>query len=287
VGRDTPPTSPTTTKERIKTTHLLRCLRRSLVRQRPTCHRHVGLHASALSPRRLASGPFLFVPQNKVKFRGQNHLSRFAAGFTLIEIMVTIALIAFMVTIALPKISNKNNEIKATVRKLASMTRELRSRAKLQNATYRLVIDMAEEDGHPRHTYYVEKGAGNIVNNYDPKSPPKNLAEQESEAKKAKEHGDELPPPDFVPDAHFSKGPVDLPKGLEFESVELNNLDAPVTTGVVYIHFLPSGFSDEAAIHLKQGEKAHWTLYTQPFTGRMEIMDKFMALKDLRQTDQK
>jgi hypothetical protein len=100
--------------------------------------------------------------------------------------------------------------------------------------------------------------------------------------KKAKEKGETLPVPDFMPDTHITKEPIQLPGDLEFESVELNNLDEPIKQGVVYIHFLPTGFADEAAIHLKRGDKVKWTLYTQPFTGRMEILTEYKSLKDLR-----
>ncbi|HXE42083.1 MAG TPA: hypothetical protein VN516_03575, partial [Candidatus Baltobacteraceae bacterium] len=126
------------------------------------------------------------------------------------------------------------------------------------------------------------KGSGNILNDYDPESPPKNPAEQEQAQKRAKEHDEKLPPPQFVIDQAITRKPVVLPGGLALKSVELSNLDEPVTKGVVYIHFLPSGFADEAAIHLELG-KNKWTLVTQPFTGRMVILPENKSLKDLQE----
>lgn len=39
------------------------------------------------------------------------------AGFTLIEVMVTVAIIAIIAAMVLPKISNRNNELRSMVRK--------------------------------------------------------------------------------------------------------------------------------------------------------------------------
>jgi hypothetical protein len=179
---------------------------------------------------------------------------------------------------ALPRLNNKNNELRATVRKLAVLSRELKAHAKLQNATYRLVINMVEEDRKPKHQYWVERAAGEILNDYDPKDPPK-LPDPNKELTDEEK---KEPPPPFAPDTRLMKKPETLPDGLLFESVELGSIEGPVSSGLVYIHYLPSGFADEAAIHLKQGDKLKWTLAIDPITGRVDIIDEFRSLKDLR-----
>lgn len=204
-------------------------------------------------------------------------------GFTLLEVIITVAIIAAVVTMALPRLGGRSNEIRATVRKLAVLSRDLRSRAKLNNATYRLVINMQETEDTAKaedrkYTYWVERAQGEILNNYDPENPP-----QLEDKNKDEDTGDEKPPPPpFVPDPKVMKKPEELPGDLIFESVELATVDEPITSGLVYIHYLPTGFVDEAAIHLKRGDKIAWTLAIEPLTGRMDIIDENRKLEDLR-----
>ena len=195
--------------------------------------------------------------------------------------MIAITIVAFVVAIVLPKINNNDNKTKAIIRKLSTLSRELRFRAKLQNATYRLVFDMETDgDDHPVDSYWVEKASGNVLNDYNPKSPPKNPAKLAQERKDAKKQDKKLPPPRFTMDTSIMRKPIVFPSKLVLKSVELSTLDNPVTKGVVYIHFLPSGFADEAAVHI-QLEKNKWTLVTQPFTGQMVILPENKSLKDL------
>lgn len=213
--------------------------------------------------------------------------SAHSRGFTLIEILITIAIIAFVVAMTLPRISNKNNDLRSQVRRLTTLSRELHSRAQLQNATYRLVIDMqgGEDDNDNMNpdgskkarsvTYWVERGNGSIVNSYDAKNPPKAPKPDDK-----KEEG--APPPAFSPDPTIMKAKKQLEKGLDITSVELARIDRPVSVGTIYIHYLPSGYVDEAVIHLQLSEKIQWSLATEPLTGRMDIIPENRSLKDLQ-----
>ncbi len=208
-------------------------------------------------------------------------------GFTLLEVIITVTIIAAVVTMVLPRIGGRSNEVRATVRKLAVLSRDLRSRAKLNNATYRLVIALSDEEGEEadkkkKQTYWVERAQGEVLNNYDPKDPPKLQSKEDKEKENERDADDKSPPPPFAPDPQVMKKPDELPADLMFESVELVNVKEPITTGIVYIHFLPNGYTDEAAIHLKRGEKVAWTLAIDPLTGRMDILDEFRKLEDLR-----
>lgn len=181
---------------------------------------------------------------------------------------------------ALPRLGGRSNEIKSAVRKLAVLSRDLRSRAKLNNATYRLVIDMGDDestdgnDGKIKTTLWVERAQGEILNDYDPKNPPK-LPKKENE-------DEDAPAPIFSPDSKVLKKPLELPAGLIVESVELAIDKDPITSGRVYIHYLPTGFVDEAAIHLKNGKTIFWTLAIEPLTGRMDIINENRRLEDLQ-----
>lgn len=213
-----------------------------------------------------------------------SHQTTDPSGFTLLEVIITVAIIAAIVAMAFPRLGGRNSEIKSTVRKLAILSRDLRSRAKLNNATYRLVIDMGDSESASTNnnkiktTYWVERAQGEVLNDYDPKNPPKLPSKDETKEKKE----DEELPSLFSPDPKIFKKPQELPPGLIIESVELVSAEDPITSGLVYIYYLPTGFVDEAAIHLKHGEKIAWTLATEPLTGRMDIVNENRKLEDLK-----
>jgi general secretion pathway protein H len=197
-------------------------------------------------------------------------------GLTLLEIVIVVAMIAFMATLAIPKLGGQKAKIQATVRKLAIVSRDIKYRAKLQNATYRLAIQMAppesENEEGLKHQFWVEKAPGSVVPDRD----------EETEEKEE----DENAPPDpkaFARDTQIMKEPEELPRGMTFSRVEFSGLDAPIESGVAYIYYLPEGFVNESAIHIEYEEKLKWTVAIQPLTGKADIFDKDVPLRELRQ----
>lgn len=192
-------------------------------------------------------------------------------GFTLLELMVVIAIIAASVTIVLPRIGNRNNQLRATLRNLTVVSRELHSKAKLFQVTYRLVIDMKEDpSGKTVQQYWVEKGNG--------PTPIKISADRIEKDK----DGKEVRVSDFKIDTSTTKEPKSLPTGLSFEFVELSRAPEPIKTGRAYIHYLPQGLVEEAAIHLKTDRGQKYTISIHPLTGRAELISNETSLKEIR-----
>ena len=80
-------------------------------------------------------------------------------GFTLIEIMIVVAIIAAVLAIGGPKLFNTKNQMRSAVRRLAVTTRDMRNVARLKNSTVRLVIDMSSPK---THKYIIESAPGTI-----------------------------------------------------------------------------------------------------------------------------
>lgn len=200
-------------------------------------------------------------------------------GFTLIEVMVVLAIIAGIVALVLPRIGNRNNQMKAVVRKMSVLSRELHTRARLNGATYRLVIDMKQgADSADAQTYAVEKSTQKILLN------PKEEEILKKELSKAATSGDEISEGSkdgFEPDPKVLKKPVELPGVLKFVSVEKVGFKQPVTTGKVYITYFPQGLGEEAVIHLKAGENLNWTIAIHPLTGEAEVATRFVSLDEV------
>lgn len=187
-------------------------------------------------------------------------------GFTLIEIMIVLAIMAALITVGAPRLL-KNNEgnIKAVARNFIVLSKELRNKARLTNSTYRLAISMEADE--PK--YWVERANG--PQPVDPES-----------YEKEKETGEDAPPPLFQIDKSLLKKEKELPGGLRFASVETVNMKSPMTSGIAYIHFFPEGFVEASAVQITNGNNLTWTLVFNPLTGQADIIEKASSLKDVQ-----
>lgn len=191
--------------------------------------------------------------------------------------MVT-AIIAGAIAMAMPYITNRNSQTKSFLRKMTVASRELHTRAKLTGSAYRLVIEIPEVvdvNKPPEQKIWVERANGKVV-----------LSEKEEE--RAKEREDEREedrkkdPRGFERDEAMSKKIPELPSGIRIEKVELSRMKTAVNGGKAFIHYLPQGLVDEAAIHIKGTGTQAWTIAIHPLTGRAELISKPISLKEIK-----
>jgi prepilin-type N-terminal cleavage/methylation domain-containing protein len=200
-------------------------------------------------------------------------------GFTLMELMIVIAIIAGVVSLAMPYVTNKNSQTRAILRELTVLSRELHTRAKLQGVVYRLVIDLGEDGSGGKRstqTFWVERASGKTVLGPSEEEDAFKRA-QETDEKKRKD------PRGFEEDHSMVKKHRELPAGLSFEKIELSRVKDPVTHGKAFIHYLPAGLVDEAAIHIKGVKEAAWTIAIHPLTGKAELISKNLRLQEIKE----
>ncbi len=194
------------------------------------------------------------------------------AGFTLIEIMIVIAIIAGIIAVGAPKLFSTSSAMRTAVRKLAVMTREVRNNSRLYNVTSRIVINIDAEKGHQ---YTVESAEGNaplLSEDQQKELDDLTAAQREGEGVKTK----------FSQDSRVLKGAVSLPKGLFFDGIEFGSRQKEVTEGTAMIHFFPRGLAEEVAIHLSDKKSLNWTITINPLTGRADVYERKISLKELR-----
>ncbi len=198
--------------------------------------------------------------------------ARTSSGFTLLEILIVLAIIASMMTWGAGKIRKPDNNIKFIARKFSVLGKEIRNRARLQHVTYRLVLQMDGE--HQR--YWVEKAPGPLL------IDPKTLYEKTD--KKDKNQDDKKPKkPGFEVDKSFFKKEKELPPGMYFGSVETISQDSPRTDGEAYVHFFAEGLVESSAIQITDKKKLTWTILFNPITGQADIVPSAVSLRDARQ----
>ena len=74
--------------------------------------------------------------------------------------MVVILIMGGVLALGGTRLFNPNENRRSQVRKIAIQTKELRTAARLQHATFRLVFDLNDEKGH---SYWVESANGQAL----------------------------------------------------------------------------------------------------------------------------
>ncbi len=193
-------------------------------------------------------------------------------GFTLIEIMVVMLIMAGVLAFGGTRIFNPNENRRSQVRKIAVQTKELRTAARLQNATFRMVFSMDDENGHK---YWVESASGHTLQlSEDQEKELEQLTEIQREgANQGKSK--------FTADKKLGKE-VKLTGDLVIEGVEISGRSKETTSGLAYVHFFPAGLSDEALIKIGDRQNQHWTIKIHPLTGSATILNRNASFKDLQ-----
>ncbi len=196
-------------------------------------------------------------------------------GFTLIEVMITVAIMGTVMAIGVPRLFKTQDNIRAVTRKFLVMAKEIRNKARLNNSTYRLVIHIDPKES----SYRVERANGAQL--IDPAMMTTEGRQKAEDAARDKTEG--KPPPLFQPDSSVLKGEKTLAGTLRFVSLETLNMSSPQTEGDAYIYFFPQGFVDAAALQISTGNGTNiWTLIFNPLTGQADVIEKASALKDVQ-----
>lgn len=196
-------------------------------------------------------------------------MARFARGFTLIEILVVIALAAIITAFVIPSVSSYFQvSINSATREIGTTVKEAYNSTVLTGRVYRITYDLKENQ------YWVESG------------PPNVLLDTAATLKKAEEdsmhHTDEdKPKPDsFSMDRTITRSKVSLPRGVTFEDVITQQSPTPIKNGLAYTHFFPHGITEQTIIHLKDSSTHHASLVISPLVGNTDVYDRYISLEE-------
>lgn len=185
-------------------------------------------------------------------------------GFTLIEVMIVIAIIAAIFAIGLPLFRKPEKNIKDVARELKVLSREIRHYARIKSSTYRLAFKMG-----PEGSFWVEASSGQAL-----------ILSEENEKKLKELNEKDRPSSGFQRVDRPLKKEKALPAGVSFTKFETTYRQDPITSGIAYIHFSPEGLVEQSAIQISTDKNVTWTLLFNPLTGQADIVDKAMSLKD-------
>ena len=213
--------------------------------------------------------------RSEVDVRGRNIRAERTAsgGFTLIEVMVVVIIMAGVATFAISRFNRTNSRIKEAVRHITVLSRDLHNSARIYNRTYRMVFHMDKEQGY---AIWVESAPKGIL-------LTKDAFHEDIKKKEEQKKGDEKKPPSqFGMDTQILEIPLAIPSPIFIKDVEIDGFDQPFSAGKAYLYFVTGGLTQEAAIHLTDGKDLNWTIAIHPITGQAQILTELRALKDLR-----
>ena len=195
-------------------------------------------------------------------------LLRTSKGFTLIEILIVLALIAGLATYTVTKLSS-GDQVRAAVRRLTVITKQAQTNARLSGLVHRMVFDLSADEKKP-HTYWVERATQ--------KDLTLTLSDEGDEDKKEDEATSAT---GFEMDEKTTKKPEELPGNFYFEDIEFSEKNK-VTQGKGYVYFFPQGLVTKAAIHLTNKKAIKWTIILNPLTGVGTVLTEYKTLKDIQ-----
>ena len=161
-------------------------------------------------------------------------------GFTLLELTVVLFIVGLLIATIVPHLGNVGGaRLDATAKRLAAVVRYLAGEAALQNRPYRLNYDL------DKHTYWVTT----LV---------------------ATQDGAE-----FQEDLSLLSRTVQLPPAITFADVQAPGVGR-VSTGHIYTHFLPQGYTDPTLIHLRDQYSRVVTVLIPSLTGEARIYEGYV-----------
>ena len=187
-------------------------------------------------------------------------------GFTLIEILVVIAVLAAIVGIGTPTIKNVlRSNLKSSAFQIASLSKFAYDSAVVRGKVHRLVFDF---DGR---TYKLEVAGSDDT-----------LVEEEDE-ENIKDSDETAKTEDQKPKA-FYDFPGDIGKehklssGVEFDSVENLNTKKKYTEETAYVYFFPQGATEDVIIRLngKKSRTGFYSIKLNPLNGKAKIEGRYL-----------
>ncbi|MBE8162503.1 MAG: prepilin-type N-terminal cleavage/methylation domain-containing protein [Bdellovibrionaceae bacterium] len=186
-------------------------------------------------------------------------------AFSLLEVMIVLAILASIASLAIPQLSSQNYSRKGFFRKLIALDKQLRSLAQLQNRTYRINFQVNPLSKKSTTLFWVDYKSGQETITPNKNTNSKNLSAFLSEWTMAKK---------------ILKKKQKLPHLLEIVNIQLEGFKKPLQSGLISIYFFPQGVTQKAVIHFSENKKQKWSFVVHTFISKNNLLTKHISFKE-------
>lgn len=193
-------------------------------------------------------------------------------GFTLIELMIVVAILALVTMIAIPSISTTFRfSVKSAAREISTLIKDAANSAQVTGRIHRIAYDVEHDQ------YWVESSSEGA------------LLESEESRKVERERGGSLFDRDedkkkespFRQEKMLTKNKRALPIGVKFKNIYTELSEEPITKGIAYTHIFPQGLSEKSLIHLEDNSKNEVSLVVSNLLARCTIDGRYLEYKEV------
>jgi general secretion pathway protein H len=197
---------------------------------------------------------------------------------TLLEIGIALAIAAGVMALAIPAISNVARvQLRQKSGQLAGGIRSLYGASAVAGRTCRLVMDLDAA------AYWSECAQGSVrlaTEGERARNGARETTRDEDLLATAARRGDAISEEERTRAELLRKGAftqsTDIPKtelggSVRFADVWISHQPERYVSGKAFLYFWPSGLTEAAAVHLKQGDDVN-TLLVAPLTGKVRIV---------------
>lgn len=188
--------------------------------------------------------------------------SRNTRGYTLIELLLVVALVTIITTLALPTVSSYFKiSLNSATRELASIVKEAYNSTVVTGKVHRIAYDLK------KHQYWVEIGPDTVL--LDTAE-----SKEKDDRRKRLRREEEKPKEIFSLQKIITRKKMDLPRGVQFVEIFTEQSEDPIKDGIVYTHIFPHGITEQALIHLKDMDEHMISLVISPLLGTTKLIER-------------
>lgn len=187
-------------------------------------------------------------------------------GFTLVEILIVVALIGLIMTFAMPSVTSYFRlSLDTSAREMASIIKETYNSTVITGYVHRIAYDL------DKNTYWVEKGPDTVL------LDTQETKRQEERRKKFGSSEKKDSPPTFQQEKSITRNKISLPRGVKFKDILTEQFQEPIDAGIAYTHFFPHGITEQTIIHLNDSEEHKISLVISSLIGRTKVIPNHVS----------